>query len=173
MIALLALVLCMASLPGAGAQESTTTYGPPFEEGPSGGDSWAMSSADTEDGTVTVGRAYPIFNPIQCAPGGAMAKLQVTHEVTTPISGVTVTFSDAAVDPYTFVTLAVRTPGGRWLASTRQRGPLIGDGEVQAPLFRDSPEEGETVLVQFGLEMASACPQVGGGTGVFNTLTVS
>ena len=173
-IAALLLVLSLVLVPGAhAAGKGKKVYSAPYQEGPTAGDQWAMSTANTDDGRIFVGRAYPIFNPISCAPGGGMAKLQVTHKVTKKISKVSAAYDFAAVDPYTFVTLSVRTKKGKWLAGTRQRGPIVGSGVIEAPLFDGSPKRGKKVLVQFGLEMASACPQVNGGSAQFTEITVS
>ena len=172
-LAALLLILSLVLVPGAQAKGKSKTYSAPYQEGPTAGDRWAMSQANTNDGRIFVGRAYPIFNPISCAPGGGMAKLQVVHKVTDKMSKVSATYDFAAVDPYTFVTLNVRTKKGKWLAGTRQRGPIVGSGVIEAPLFDASPKRGKKVLVQFGLEMASGCPQVNGGSAQFTEVTVS
>src|SRR5687768_1834424 len=98
---------------GAVAADTSKTYQPPFAAGPQGGDSFSYRSANTADGRVLVGRAYPVFNPIQCGPGGAFARLQVDHTITSPITKVSATFTDAVVDPYTFVSLALRDSKGK------------------------------------------------------------
>lgn len=173
------LVVMMALLPAitqatAQAAEDETTYQPPYAVGPDDGGTGSYRSADPEGGRVIVARINPVYNPIQCAPGGAHAKLVVEHTVTSAMSTVTAEFTDAVVDPYTFVTLAVRDIGGEWLASTRVRGPITGDGEpLTAELFGASPEPGETVEVHFGLEQASGCPQANFGTATFPRITVS
>lgn len=171
--AVLAAVLSLLLTSGAVAAEPLATYEPPFTAGPSGGDSFSYRNANAEDGRIIVGRAYPVYNPIQCGPGGGWARLQVTHTVTEPISGVSATFTDALVDPYTFVTVAVRDADGDWLASARQRGPITDGGTISAALSAKSPKAGEVVTIQFGLDMASACPHVNGGTARFTTITVS
>lgn len=168
------LVVVMALLPAtAKAAEEETTYHPPYAVGPDDGGTGSYRSADPEDGRVVVARIYPVYNPIQCGPGGAHAKLVVEHTITSAVSAVTAEFTDAIVDPYTFVTLAVRDTEGEWLASTRVRGPITGDGEpLTAELFGASPEPGETVEVHFGLEQASGCPQANFGTATFPQITV-
>lgn len=173
-IAALALLMALMPATSALASEADTTYNPPYEAGPEDGGTGSYRSVSPEDGTVTVARVYPAYNPLRCAPGGAHAKLTVEHTVTAPMTGVTAEFTDAIVDPYTFVTLAVRDQDGEWLASTRLRGPLAGDGEpLETHMFAGSPEIGETVQIQFGLEQTSGCPQANFGTATFTEITVS
>jgi hypothetical protein len=172
-IAAVAAVLSLMLTSGAVAADTSATYTPPFAAGPQGGDSFSHRSANTEDGRVLVGRAYPVFNPIQCGPGGAFARLQVNHTITAPITKVSATFTEALVDPYTFVSVALRDAKGNWLASTRTRGPITEGDTITANLFKASPQAGQVVTVQFGLDMASACPHVNGGTARFTTITVS
>ena len=165
-----ALVAALLPAGGAAAAGKAKTYGAPYEAGPAGGDRWSMQHAGT-DGRVIVGRMYPIFNPISCAPGGSMAKLQVTHKVTRGMKSVTADFSDAALDQYSFVTVAVKDAKGRWLASARQRGPLVGSGAVKAAMF-GKVTRGQKVTIQFGLEAASACPNASGAMARFTQVTV-
>lgn len=173
--ALLALVLALTLvLPAAGvADEHGTTYSAPYELGPQGGDMWNYIDADEEEGRIFVGRAYPLYNPLSCAPGGGYAKFEIVHELgDEPLTEVSATFSEAVVDSYAFVTLAVRTADGEWIASTRERGPLLLDGSLTAEPFAQPHEDDDHVVVQFGIEIASACPHVNGGTALFDAVTV-
>lgn len=166
-------VLVVALVPGggAGAAAKNKTYGAPYKEGPTAGDQWSMQRANAEDGRIFVGRLYPIFNPISCAPGGSMAKLQVKHKVTKKMKSVSVDFTEAALDHYSFVTVAVKGAKGRWLASYRLRGPILGEGTVEAPVF-GKVKRGKRVTIQFGLESASACPNASGAMARFTQVTV-
>jgi hypothetical protein len=166
-----ALVGALLPAGGAVAAGKAKTYAAPYKEGPTAGDQWSMQNASADDGRIMVGRIYPIFNPISCSPGGSMAKLQVRHKVTRRMKTVTADFTEAGVDPYSFVTVAVKDKKGRWLASSRQRGPLVGDGSVTAKVF-DQVKRGQTVLIQFGLEAASACPNASGAMARFTQITV-
>lgn len=166
------LALAVALLPsGASAAGKTTTYEAPYAEGPTAGDQFSMQLANTADGRIIVGRLYPIFNPIFCSPGGSMAKLQVRHKVTGKMRAVTAEFAEAVVDPYSFVTVAVKTPKGEWLASTRQRGPIVGGGSLTAKMFH-KVKPGQNVIIQFGLEAASACPNASAATARFSRVVV-
>ena len=166
-----ALVVALLPAGGSLAVAKGKSYTAPYKEGPTAGDQWAMSSATPDDGRILIGRAYPIFNPISCAPGGAMAKLTIKHKVTGKLKSVTADFTEAAFDGYTFATVAVKDAKGKWLASDRVRGPLAGDGSVTAKLF-DTAKRGDVVTIHFGMEMASACPNLGGGTARFTQVTV-
>ena len=166
-----ALVGALLPMGGAGAAGKGSTYEAPYKEGPTGGDQWSMQQANAEDGRIIVGRMYPIFNPISCAPGGSMAKLQVIHKAGKKVRAVTADFTDAALDQYSFVTLAVKDSKGNWLASTRQRGPIAGGGDLTAKMF-GKVRKGEKLTVQFGLEAASACPNATGAMARFTQVTV-
>ena len=166
-----ALVGALLPMGGAGAAGKATTYEAPYAEGPTAVDQWSMQQASAEDGRIIVGRMYPIFNPISCAPGGSMAKLQVIHKATTRIRAVTADFDQAGLDQYSFVTVAVTDAKVRWLASTRQRGPIVSGGTVTAKLF-DRVRKGEKLTIQFGLEAASACPNASGAMARFTKITV-
>ena len=166
-----ALVVALVPAGGAGAAGKGKTYAAPYKAGPTAGDQWSMQNADPDSGRIIVGRAYPIFNPISCAPGGSMAKLQVAHKVTGAVKKVTASFANAGLDQYSFATLAVKDAKGNWLASTRQRGPLAGSGELTAKLF-EKVTKGETLTVQFGLEAASACPNASGAMAQFTEIAV-
>lgn len=166
-----ALVGALLPIGGAGAAGKGKTYGAPYQEGPTGGDRWSMQQANAEDGRIIVGRVYPIFNPISCAPGGSMAKLQVVHKVTSRVRAVTADFTDAGLDQYSFITVAVKDAKGKWLASTRLRGPLVGGGSVTAKMF-GKVRKGQKLTVQFGLEAASACPNATGAMAKFTQVTV-
>lgn len=164
--------LVAALLPGGAlAAGKAKTYAAPYDEGPTAGDRWSMQQANAEDGRIVVGRVYPIFNPISCAPGGSMAKLQVTHKVSGKVRSVTADFVDAGLDQYSFVTVAVKDTKGTWLASTRQRGPIMGAGSVTAKMF-GKVRKGQKLIVQFGLEAASACPNATGAMAKFTQITV-
>ena len=117
---------------------------------------------------------------IATGPGGAYARYEVEHTLTGPVSAVTADFTEPAVDQFVFAVLSVRDADGRWLGSAQQRGPLlVEDGslgvDLDPALFagEDGLEAGDVLRIQFGLEMASACPHVNGGTVRFTQLSVS
>jgi hypothetical protein len=170
-----ALALALAGVP-AGA-DNGATYGPPFDEGPVGGGQGSFTQAD-DDGRIVLARIYPAPGPLNCPPGGAYAKYQVNHTLTGPISTVSAEFTEALVDPFVFAVLSARTADGEWLGSTQQRGPTVLDGTLELELPQeafaaDGLTTGDVLTIQFGLEMASACPHANFGTARFTQITVS
>jgi hypothetical protein len=168
----------MLLMSGAGADEGSTSYTAPFDEGPSSGDQWTLSQRDTDEGRVFIGRAYPIPGVISCDGGNAQEKFEILHEVTAPLSEVGATFEESLVDNYTWVSVGMKDADGEWLARSTQRGPLLLEGELTAALFDNLPEDripevGETVTIEFGLEVASSCANANGGTVRFTEVTVS
>lgn len=168
-----ALVVGLLPAAGAAAKAKETTYEAPYKQGPEGSGAGGFTYGNPDDGRVFIGRMYPVFNPISCGPGGGFSKLQVKHGVKKKgkFSTVSVDFTDAAIDPYTFVTVAVKNKKGDWLASGRQRGPIVGSGTLETEVFGKLPKKGK-VTILFGLEMASACPQLNGGSARFTQVTV-
>jgi hypothetical protein len=171
-------VLSLIALPGASAEETTTAYHPPFAEGTVGGDQWTRSYADAASGRLFMGRGNPIPGVTNCTAGQAHIHWLVEHEVTTPFEEVTASFTDAAVDGYTWVTVSVKDTDGEWLAYQSDRGPTVLSDAVTATLFDDLPRQlvpqiGDTVTIEFGLQLASACANANGGTVRFTEITVS
>ena len=161
----LALVLAAA---GTGAK----TYEAPFRVGPSGGDDFNYVSA-SEDGTVTAVRAYPLPPAgVRCSGSAGWATLRVDHKSRQRLRSLRAAYTNAAVDPYTFVTLSAKI-GNRYIGSKQVRGPLTGDGEVAVPLRWPTGKRTRTVKVQFGLQLTSACPAVDGARVQFTSVTFS
>lgn len=153
---------------------SMRSYTAPFRLGPSGGDRFSYHSAG-RDGTVTVVRAYPAASAINCGQGAPYAKLLVRHEATAPVRRVVVSYSDAAVDPYTFVTVGLRERSdtdGRWYGTAVRRGAVTGDGRIVLHPDRQSGDFPRTLVVEFGLQQSGACPSADGGTIRFTRVQV-
>ena len=142
---------------------STTRYAAPFRLGPTGGDQFSYHSADP-NGTVTVGRAYLAPGVINCTKGGPYAKLIVRHHATEPVRRVVVTYDSAALDNFTFATVGLRNPHGRWYGSKTVRGVLEGSGSITLVPDPQSGDFPRTLIVEFGLQQSSACPNVDFGT---------
>ena len=170
----IALLVTALLLLGAGtAVAAARQYAPPFAAGPSGGDEWNYIDADTESGRVTVVRFYPEpGNVVGCAGRAGYANLEVRHKVAGPIGSVTIAHEDSGWDAYSFVTVLVKTTGGRWLGAKKVRGPGQGAGEIQVPIIGGNPRKGTTIRILFGLELAAACPSFGGGSIGFTSVTV-
>lgn len=152
--------LASASSAGHG---STTRYAAPFRAGPTGGDQFSYHSADS-DGTVTVGRAYPVPGAINCTKGGPFAKLVVVHHAARPVRRVVVTYDSAALDNFTFATVGLRERHGRWYGSRTVRGVVTGSGSITFVPDRQRGDFPRALVVEFGLQQSSACPNVDVGT---------
>ena len=149
------------------------SYQAPFKVGTDGGDSFSYHSASA-DGTVTVGRVYPIPGAINCTKGGPYAMLYVDHKATGPVHKVVVSYDNATVDNFTFALVSLRDPKrDAWFGTTEVRGVLTGSGKITL-----KPDSGQgpfprTLRIQFGLQQSSACPNADAGTIQFTKVQVS
>lgn len=157
----LAAVALVAVVPGAHADEG-------FVAGPSGGDGQNTKIVDPPSGRVTVVRHNPVPGAFNCGGSGGYAYLRAARQAN-GADEVVVRFTDAVVDSYTWITVQVLDGSGRWLGSGISRGPLASvDGTMTVPL--DEAVSG-SVMVNVGLQVASACPNVDGGTVRFTSVT--
>jgi hypothetical protein len=157
----------------AGKKGNADVYRPPYKKGPSGGDSFNYIHADPKSGEMAVLRMFPGFPPVVGCfpePSAGWATFRVPHEATKPISRVVLSY-DGGLDPYAWITLGVRKANGKWLGIKKVQGPHAGAGKVRLRLF-DQPTAGETVDIEFGLQLGDACPQVGGGIAEFASIKV-
>ena len=156
---LLVAVAALAVVPGARADEG-------FEAGPSGGDGQNYKSVDPATGRVTVVRHNPAPGAVNCGGSGGYAYLKAAR----PSDGaraIVVGYAEAVVDPYTWISVEVLDGSGRWVGSARERGPIAAlEGTITVPL--DEPVT--SVIVHVGLQVASACPNVDGGTVRFTSV---
>ena len=147
----------------------------PFKVGPSGGDAFSYHSASTS-GTVTVARVYPIPGAINCTKGAPYAKLLVTFRATHAVHKVVAAYDSAVVDPFTFVQLALRDakPGTHnWYGMKTVRGAVTGSGTVTLKPYMNEGRFSKTLVVEFGLNQSSACPNADEGTIHFTKIEVS
>ena len=157
----------------AAPARSGKTFKAPFKVGSTGGDSFSYHNAST-DGTVTVGRVYPIPGAINCTKGGPWAMLYVDYKATKPVHKVVVSYANAAVDNFTFALVSLRdVKHDRWFGTTELRGVVTGSGTITL-----KPDAGQgpfprTLRVQFGLQQSSACPNADAGTIQFTQVQVS
>jgi hypothetical protein len=154
----------------ATAKEKGKSYAAPFKPGPQGGDAFSYSSADS-DGTVTVGRIYPIPGAINCTKGGPYAKLLVTHKAGAPVRKVVVSYDSAAVDNFTFAMVGLRDTKGHWYGTKTVRGFVEGSGDITLVPDAQRGHHGPLV-VEFGLQQSSACPNADAGTIKYTTVLV-
>jgi hypothetical protein len=169
-VAAVGLVLAQASVAPAGTR--THTYKPPFKQGDQGGDSSNYVYTDPSSGQVMVLRAYPVFNPFTCGGSrGGWATLRLPLEVQQGIASVEVDYDNAVVDPYSFLTVTVKK-GDRFLGSKDIRGPVTGSGKVVVPLQFGKAKKGATIVIDFGLEVPSGCPNVQAAMAEFTTVVL-
>ena len=152
-----------------GASNGAESYEAPYRTGPSGGDEWNYIDA-SEDGRITIGRVYFVPAALNCPAEGGYANFRVRHDLRGRTRSVVVDYTEAAVDPYTIVTVVARA-GGRAVGSKKLVGPVAGDGRIAVPLR--VPRAARTLVIDFGLELTSACPSADGGTIRFATLCSS
>lgn len=161
---LLSPTLLDASAPG--------TYTAPFQSGPHGGDQYNIVNENPTTGRVTVLRASPFPGAFNCAGQGGFADLRLTTAVPVSTSAVTVRYgAETVLDAYSWITLFVRDGAGNWLGGTQRRGPLAGAGALGTSLAATLPP-GSVITVLFGVQVASACPNVDGGTVGFSSVTL-
>ena len=149
----------LALVPGARADEG-------FTPGPSGGDGQNYKSADPATGRVTVIRHNPAPGAVNCGGSGGYAYLQAAR-TSNGADTIVVRYAEAVVDPYTWISVEVLDGAGRWVGSARSRGPIVTpEGVIEVGL--DEPVT--SVIVNVGLQVASACPNVDGGTVRFTSV---
>ena len=171
----LALAAGIAAAPGRAVAAGGQTLTPPYQAGPHGGDQFNVVNTDPKSGRVTVLRAYPEPGAFNCGGQGGWADLVVTPTLQADTSSVTVAYKNSAWDSYTWLTVVVRDGQGTWLGGQKLRGPVAGSGTLTLPI--QSPAggpvpAGTAVDVQFGIEVASACPNVDGGSIQFTGVTL-
>ncbi|MDT7539185.1 MAG: hypothetical protein QOI82_2770 [Actinomycetota bacterium] len=162
--------LGLIAFQGPSTAAPSKTYVAPFAIGPSGGDSDGYASADPQ-GRVTVFRAYPAPGPINCPGAGHFANLKVMHKLTGAVHKVTAAYDTTFVDPYVHVSVSVRDATGRFIGNAKPAG-ATGSGSIAVPVRWDNTVRGP-LQITFGLEVATACPHVDGGTINFTSVTVS
>jgi len=172
-VRLLVAVACAAGVAATVPSDAAPgkAYKAPFKIGPSGGDQFSYHSASS-DGTVTVGRIYPIPGLINCTKGGPYAKLLVLHHATRAVQKVVVTYDSALVDPFTFVQVGLRDVAHHWYGTKTVRGMVSGSGTVTLQPLRKQGRLPRTLVVEFGLEQSSACPNADEGTIHFSKVEV-
>lgn len=161
--------LAASMIPGA-AHASTTTVAPPYLSGPRGGDQYNNVIADPNTGEMTVLRVNPTgpSGGLGCGGSGGYANFEVDlASAPAGLQSVTVSYSQAVVDPYTWINVGVRQDD-HYLGSRVERGVLAGSGTVTVPV---SGGHAGAMQVWFGIQTASACPNVDGGHAIFDSVS--
>jgi hypothetical protein len=172
-LAVVAAAITFAAVVPASAAPSGKTFNAPFKVGSTGGDSFSYHNASS-DGTVTVGRVYPIPGAINCTKGGPWAMLYVDYKAAKAVHKVVVSYTSGAVDNFTFALVSLRdVRHNRWFGTKSVRGFIAGSGTITL-----KPDQGQgsfprTLRIQFGLQQSSACPNADAGTIQFTKVQVS
>jgi hypothetical protein len=150
---------------------------PTFQPGPKGGDEYnVVNTADPATGRVTIVRVGARAGAVNCPGNGGFALLQTPAAVSAVSRSVTIRYAETVIDPYTWITASVRTPSGDLLGGAKQRGPIADSGDIRVGFSVPVDGAGNaiiaSVVVFVGLEVASACPNVDGGTVRFTDVTV-
>lgn len=162
-----ALAAALVVTPGAQASE-THTYGPDFEAGPTGGDSYNYMQREPS-GRITAARVHANPGGISCGGQAGWVTHRVTHTVDGVVDKVVIDFTEAAVDPFITVLATVRDQAGNYVGSTQQQGAVDSGSlivDVNAP-------NATALTIDFGLQLSSACPSADAGTIRFTQVTVN
>ncbi|HEU4481183.1 MAG TPA: hypothetical protein VFS18_04795 [Actinomycetota bacterium] len=160
-----------AAAPSAGKKGKT--YEAPYKPGPQGGDFANLILADPDMGSMAILRLFPGIPPVvgcEPEPSAGWAMFRVKHTVKAPVRKVKLDF-DAALAGYGWITVGARDRQGGWLGVKKLQGPHAGAGTITARLF-DRPSRGETITIEFGVQLGDACPQVEPGAATFNSVSV-
>jgi hypothetical protein len=173
------LVVAMLSLAvPSGAHAASTTFLPPYQAGPQGGDTYNYINADTSNGQMVLARYYPTptTTGLGCDGHAGFANFAVTYDAgATPVSKIAIAYSNALVDPYTFINVTAIS-GDHFVHLTRGgegaplRGPVVGSGTDELTL--DPPTAGP-LTVWFGLQISAACPNFDAALATFGSVTFS
>jgi hypothetical protein len=173
LIILIVAAFALLPMTAEAGKKSKGIYKPPYKKGPQGGD-WAnFTHADHESGEMSIVRVFPGIPPVVgCIPEAhaGWAMFRVKHRVQKPVRAVTVHY-EAALDGYSWVTVGARGENKEWLGVKKFQGPQAGSGKLTAKLF-DHPQRGDTITLEFGLQLGDACPQVGGAAASFPKVQV-
>ena len=153
------------SVAPAGAASS---YGPgQYKAGPKNGDpSVITAEADPATGKVTILQHNTRqAAAVNCVGDGPRATLLALHTVSEELTSVTVDYAEAFLsDNEIIIHVAVKGDKSGALGARSALGPMMNDsGSVTVPL-RSSPQPGEVLTVQFGLQTGAGClphPQLG------------
>lgn len=148
------LVLMLTTPAGAG----DNTYGPPYKAGPRGGDNHSMATADPNTGHVMIFEDNLRQSAaVACAGDGPRAMLLARHPVSGPVSAVSVAYSEAHLTQNVVIDVLVTGSQSGWLGHRSAFGEMDGEsGSLRVPI-QGKPVDGETMTVQFGLQVGPGC----------------
>lgn len=145
---------------------------PPYGKSVQGGDEMNLIHVDKQAGEIFIGRVFPFPGFVGCQPESlaGWANFKLRHAGRARAQGVVVRFDRAFLDPYSFVNVLVEDDAGRWLGSKTIQGPGADEsGRIKVNLRR--PER--PLTISFGVQLSSACPQVGGVSARFPSVKLT
>jgi len=148
-----------ALLPLAAPAGAATDYTPgQYTAGPKGGDASTYTEADPASGKVVIfQRNTRQAAAVHCIGDGPRATLVAAHPVTGPASSVVVNYADAFMTAHPVIDVLVTGSKSDWLGHGNAFGPKTNEsGAVTIPLSK-TPEVGETLTIQFGLQLHAGC----------------
>lgn len=148
-------VVAVMALPAGAA----TAYGPgQYQPGPKGGDASTMAEADPGTGEVTIFQHNTRqAAAVHCIGDGPRATLLAAETVSGPITSVTVDYADALMTAHPVIDVLVTGSESDWLGHGAAFGPKNNEsGSISIPLSK-TPQVGEVVTVQFGLQLHAGC----------------
>ena len=151
------LAVVAASVAPAGAASS---YGPGnYKMGPKNADPSAFAEADPATGKVTIFQHNTRqAAAVNCVGDGPRATLLALHTVTDEVSSIQVDYSNAMLsDNEIIIHMLVKGDKSGALGAKSDFGPKHGEsGSLTLPL-RKSPQQGETLTIQVGLQTGAGC----------------
>ena len=163
--------LAATMVPG-GARAATTSFPPPYKAGPQGGDANNYYSSDPSTGDMTVVRVA-LQGPsggLGCGGSAGFSNFAIDTTAPDALKSVTVHYKQATIDPYTWINVGV-LQDGHYVNTEVRRGILAAeDGAVTVSL---SGAHAGPITVWFGLQTASACPNVDGGRATFSSVDLN
>ena len=152
---------------GVAPANAAASYGPgQYKLGPHNADPSAYAEADPATGKVTIFQHNTRqAAAVNCVGDGPRATLLALHEVAGDVSSVQVDYAEAFLsDNEIIIHVAVSGDKSGALGARSTFGPMMdGKGSVVVPL-RSTPQTGEVLTVQFGLQTGAGClphPQLG------------
>ena len=154
-VGLAACLLVVTITTPAGA---ASTYGPPYQAGPRGGDNHSIATADPQSGHVMIFEDNLRQSAaVVCNGDGPRATLLASHPVAGPVSAVTVTYTNARLTQNVVIDVLIKGSRSGWLGHKAAFGEMEGEsGSLKVPI-QGKPVEGEKMTIQFGLQVGPGC----------------
>jgi hypothetical protein len=159
-LAVLAAATLAVVAAGMAPAHAASTYGPgTYKMGPKNADPSAFAEADPATGKVTIFQHNTRqAAAVNCVGDGPRATLLALHTVTDDVSSIQVDYTDAMLsDNEIIIHMLVKGDKSGALGAKSDFGPKHGEsGSLTMPL-KTSPQPGETLTIQVGLQTGAGC----------------